>query len=70
MLSAFILWEATLSFFNWTVPGFNSWGQLIQYNMTQGNWSYRIPLVSILFIISALYILGDALRERYAPEGN
>jgi len=70
MLSAFILWEATLSYFNWLVPGFSSWGQLIQSNMMQDNWSYRIPLVSILFIISALYILGDTLRERYAPEGN
>lgn len=70
MLSAFILWEATLAYFDWMVPGFNSWGQLIQSNMTQDNWSYRIPLVCILFIISALYILGDALRERYAPEGN
>lgn len=82
MVSAFILWESTLAFLNNAVQ-MHSWGQLIVVNRTtvdhlvkdgpktvSYDWSFWIPLVSLIFVVSALYLLGDALRERLEPNGN
>lgn len=66
MLSSFILYESTLAYLSWQASS-HSWGYLIKESGV-GNPAFYIPLVSILLVVSSLYILGDALRERLAPE--
>ena len=64
MLSAFVLWESTMAYFDWKVPEISSWGQLIKLNHGTDSAGYYVPLITLLIIVSSLYLLGDALRER------
>lgn len=62
MLSLFILYESTLTWLGWYGSD-GSWGALIKTYMPHQNWCFWIPIVSLLIVVSALYVLGDALRE-------
>lgn len=83
MLSAFILYESTLTWLSFTSADMSSWGTLISSNPGVGanpllavvdsvtrarNYGFIIPIVSLLFIVSSLFILGDALREKLTAE--
>ncbi len=70
MLSAFVLWESTMAYFDWKVPEISSWGQLIKMNQGSDSAGYYIPLITLLIIVSSLYLLGDALRERLLGESS
>ncbi|MDF1545224.1 MAG: hypothetical protein P1R58_09000 [bacterium] len=80
LLSLFVMYEATLYFFNLGSGGKDSWGKLILDNRPHiawhkvsdfsdlarelgDSWTFLIPMLSLLLIVSSLYILGDALRE-------
>lgn len=62
MLSLFILYESTLTWLGWYGSD-GSWGSLIKTYMPHENWCFWIPIISLLIVVSALYVLGDALRE-------
>lgn len=70
ILSAFILYEATLSYLGYGDPWeVKSWGYLIINNSlsAHASWGYKIPLTCLLLVTTSLYLLGDALQERLAP---
>jgi ABC-type dipeptide/oligopeptide/nickel transport system permease subunit len=67
MLSTFIMWEATMSFINFQALN-TSWGDLIKNSYDTGGYLFWIPMVSLLFVVSSLYLLGDAVKERIEPE--
>lgn len=66
MLSTFIMWEATMSFIDFQVLN-NSWGHLIKNSYDTGGYLFWIPMLSLLFVVSSLYLLGDAVKERVEP---
>jgi ABC-type dipeptide/oligopeptide/nickel transport system permease subunit len=64
VLSSFILYESTLTYFNINNPGLSSWGLLIRSNLAKNaEYAFRIPMISILLVVSSLYVMGDAMRE-------
>jgi ABC-type dipeptide/oligopeptide/nickel transport system permease subunit len=62
-ICSFILYEATLSYLNWGIAEMSSWGNLAMNNMLYYDWSFYIPFLSILFVVSSLYTLGETLTE-------
>lgn len=58
-----------MAYFDFVDPGIHSWGRLMQINILEYNWALFIPVISLLIVVSSLYLLGDALRERLELAG-
>jgi ABC-type dipeptide/oligopeptide/nickel transport system permease subunit len=66
----FILYETTISFLKFNLAEMHSWGRMIieNYDVGYGHWSLFIPLLSLMFVVTSLFILTDATRDLFISQ--
>jgi peptide/nickel transport system permease protein len=71
MLPAFVAAEAGLAFLGIGVTGSASWGQTIAKAVPYWD-NYKLflwqPLLGVVFLVLALNLLGDAIRDAFDPK--
>jgi ABC-type dipeptide/oligopeptide/nickel transport system permease subunit len=65
MLSSYIVYETALSFMGWEAGSMCSWGTALFRTFSPVTAATFVNLISVFLVITSVYMLGDAMRERY-----